>query len=255
MALLPLLEAAGLPTPRGARAILDGDSELGAVAHRLVEGAPAVPGRIAGRARRARFAADVGTFLGRLHAVEGDAARTAGVPELDLWPDRYAQLVEECRDLLPPRSRAWLEATADRFVAAGGTSQARRTLVHGDLGPQHLRVDEAGVLVGVIDFGDAMIADPAIDLAAFLWGYGWPLTERVITGYEAAGQALDLDARRRMQFYVDVVPLFLVRFGHQFEGGAVRRTGLRQFAARAAAETRRSGLGSEHGSQGAAALR
>ena len=239
--LLPLLAAAGLPTPRDARAILDGRGELLALAHRFVEGGRAEPQSIAGRARRARFASDVGRFLARLHAIDVEGARAVGVPELDLWPDRYAPMIEDCRPLLSPRTLAWLDETAAPFVAAGGTSTGPRTLVHGDISPAHLRVDEVGTLGRVIDFGDAMIADPAIDLAGVLWGYGWPLAEQVLAAYVETGATLDAEAPRRMRFYVDTVPLFLVRYGDAVDStGDTRRAGVRQLAARAAAATRRS---------------
>ncbi|MEL6925836.1 MAG: phosphotransferase, partial [Bacteroidota bacterium] len=46
---------------------------------------------------------------------------------------------------------------------------ARRCLIHGDLGTQHLIFDPtAGLVKGVIDFGFAGIGDPAIDLAAVI---------------------------------------------------------------------------------------
>ncbi len=211
------------------------------MAHRLVEGERAERRRIGGGARRAHFANDVGRFLARLHAIEVDAARGAGAPELDLWPDRYRPMIEDCLPLLPLRTRAWLTSTAAAFVAAGGTSTAPRRLVHGDISPQHLRVDEDGVLSGVIDFGDAMIADPAIDLAGVLWGYGWPLAEQVLAAYVESGATLDDDARRRMRFYVDTVPLFLVRYGDAVDStGDTLRAGVRQLAGKAAAATRRS---------------
>jgi macrolide phosphotransferase len=247
---LPWLTPFGLPTPREPQSIRGVDGALRALAHRAVEGEVATPVAIAGRARRARFARDVGRFLAALHALDRDAAREAGARDRELWSERYAPVIEECRDLLPERSYAWLSGVAARFEREGATGQAPRTFVHGDIAPQHLYVDDAGTLVGVIDFGDAMIADLAIDLAGVLWGYGWPLTEQVIAAYEGAGGAIDRDARRRMQFYVDVVPIYLVRFGYQYGAGEQAR-GVRQIAARAAAATRRS----RRRSQGGAALR
>ena len=39
-------------------------------------------------------------------------------------------------------------------------------LCHGDIAPEHILVDEAGGRVlGLIDFGDLLVGDPAIDLA------------------------------------------------------------------------------------------
>ena len=40
-------------------------------------------------------------------------------------------------------------------------------LIHGDLAMEHLLVDADGNLGGVIDFGDAMVADSALDFSGF----------------------------------------------------------------------------------------
>ena len=248
--LLPRLEAAGLPTPRDARAIRLGGA-LVAVAHRLIEGEPLTRARLGrGRGRAARAAA-LGDFLTRLHAFPRAEARAAGVPELDLWADRYETMLADGRAALGPRSRAWLDATVERFVAAGGMRGAPRTLVHGDLaaahvlartahpealeGPAPLTEGGAGGLISIIDFGDALVADPAIDFGGLLLAYGSSFTEQVLAAY---GGEVDADFRRRMRFYVDVVPIFLVAFGHLFNDGQDRIDGLRQFAARAAAARR-----------------
>ncbi|MFC6847283.1 phosphotransferase [Streptomyces caelestis] len=54
------------------------------------------------------------------------------------------------------------------MLKAVGTLPAE-ALVHGDLGPGHLLAQD-GALTGVIDFGDAHIGDPAVDLAWALNG-------------------------------------------------------------------------------------
>ncbi len=235
VALLPLLAARRLPTPRESRGLVDERGALVATVHRLIEGAPATRGRLGRGARRAALAASLADFLTRLHAVPRADALAAGVRELDLWRDRYAPLFAEHRGLLGLRSRGWLDATAARFVAEGGMRGAPRTLVHGDVAPAHILLAPDGTLAGVIDFGDAMVADPALDFGGLLLAYGWPFTEQVLDGY--AGR-VDPHFRRRMRFYVDVVPIFLVAFGHLFNEGRDREVGLRQFAARAATARR-----------------
>lgn len=231
--LLPRLEAAGLPTPRDARAVY-ADGALAAVAHRVIEGEPLTPARLGRGRRRAAFAAALGEFLTRLHAFPRAEARAAGVPELDLWADRYQSMLADGRAALGPRSRAWLDATIASFLAAGAMRGAPRTLVHGDIAAAHLLARD-GALTGVIDFGDALIADPALDFGGLLLAYGWPFSEQVLTAY---GGDIDPHFRRRMRFYVDIVPIFLVTFGHMFNDGQDRIDGLRQFAARAAAAHR-----------------
>lgn len=49
----------------------------------------------------------------------------------------------------------------------------RLVLCHGDVGPPHLLVDPArGLLAGIIDWTDARLGDPALDLAGVLAGCG-----------------------------------------------------------------------------------
>jgi aminoglycoside phosphotransferase (APT) family kinase protein len=111
-------------------------------------------------------------------------------------------------------------------------------LIHGDISGPHLLLDDASNLAGVIDFGDAMIADPALDFAGVLNDFSWAFLERVLAAYEAAGGAIDAAARKRARFYIDVAPIFQVVYGDRVRGGAERRDGVRRIAARAAAARR-----------------
>ena len=235
--LLPALAAAGLPVPREARAVHDERGRFVAAVHRYVAGRPASREALRG-ARRERLAADLGDFLTRLHAFPPERAVERGVQDLDLWADRYRPMIEYCRPLLGPRSAAWLAATADRFLADGGMEGAARVLTHGDLDGVHIRLHDDGTLDAVIDFGDAMVADPAIDVAAIARSLGWPFAERVLARY---GGDVDRQLRRRARFYIAVVPLFSVRYGDVVRDGRERADGLRQLAARAAAATRLGG--------------
>ncbi|MSQ41506.1 MAG: aminoglycoside phosphotransferase family protein [Dehalococcoidia bacterium] len=232
--LLPALEGWGLPTPRGAFAVLDAAGRFAGTLHRVVEGRPLRRSDARG-ARGERLAAQLAAFLSRLHAFPRERALALGVRDLDLWRDRYAGLVESCRPLLGPRSRAWLDATVERFHAEGGMAGAPRVLVHGDLAPQHLLVDDGGAPAVVIDLGDAMLADPALDFAALLSHLQRGFCELMVARYEGA---VDRQLRRRARFYLDMEPLYSVEFGAVVRDGAQRVEGLRRFAARAAAATR-----------------
>ena len=94
-------------------------------------------------------------------------------------------------------------------------------------------------LAGVIDWGDALIADPAYDLAALLANCPRGFAERVIDAYEGPASR-DLDMRRRAAFYVDALPIWQVHFGGDMDDGETRRVGVRRIAARAAAAARAS---------------
>ena len=226
----------GVTTPRGMRPIRDGRTFLGTV-HQYVGGTPFASG-LRGAARE-RLCADIGRFLAALHAVPTEAATRAGTPERDLWPDLYRGLIE---DTLPQLGRAagtWLVQTAEDFERGGGTQHAPRVLVHGDIQQKHLLVDEHSALSGVIDFGEAQVADPALDFAGVLNQLAWADLERVWVAYQAAGGRLDADVERRVRFYIAVVPIYRVLYGEAAQGSQERLGGIRQLAARAAAATRR----------------
>ncbi|MGI5500522.1 aminoglycoside phosphotransferase family protein [Lentzea sp. CA-135723] len=91
----------------------------------------------------------LGEFLKALHAVPANQARERGVGPMPLPVDRFRTEVQ-----VPGGDE--LLAKIDGLPAD--------TLVHGDLGPEHV-LGRDGVLTGVIDFGDLHVGDAAIDLA------------------------------------------------------------------------------------------
>ena len=192
---------------------------------------------VLGRAARATLAREVGAALTALHAVPVEQARAARVPEIDLGEELYRPMVEACLPHLGPMGRRWLEERFATFIAEGGSRGAPRVLVHGDLGCGHILADEAGRLGAIIDWGDALIADPAYDLAALLANCPRGFAERVLAAYEGPARR-DPDMRRRATFYVDALPIWQVYFGGEIDGGAERQVGVRRIAARASAAAR-----------------
>lgn len=76
------------------------------------------------------------------------------------------------------------------------------TLIHGDLGPEHvLSVD--GRVSGVIDWSDARMGDPALDLAWALYGTPEAFAEAVASAYDVTGDELSraLDWHRLGPWY------------------------------------------------------
>ncbi|HEU4535403.1 MAG TPA: N-acetyltransferase [Polyangiaceae bacterium] len=74
-----------------------------------------------------------------------------------------------CPALAPP---ADVERRWRRWLADDGLWPDREALVHGDLHPGHLLLDDGGALVGVIDWSEAKVSDPSIDLALFFGSFG-----------------------------------------------------------------------------------
>ncbi len=233
---LALLATHGIPVPANVEAVLGGDGRTLAITYDYIEG---VPVGDLGRSAHAMLAREVGTALTALHAVPVEEARALGVPEFDLGEELYRPMVEACLPHLGPRGRAWLEQRFAAFIEGCGSREAARVLVHGDLGCGHQLAGADGHLAGVIDWGDALIADPAYDLAALLANCPRGFAERVIDAYEGPASR-DPDMRRRAAFYVDALPIWQVYYGGDMDDGETRRVGVRRIAARSAAAARAS---------------
>lgn len=72
-------------------------------------------------------------------------------------------------------------------------------IVHGDLVCEHLLIDPAGSMVGVIDFGDVALGDPAQDLLGF-WSYGADAVAHIARRYDPRRSDPDLLRRSRNHF-------------------------------------------------------
>lgn len=156
------------------------------VAYRFIRGNPLVTENPDG----------VRAFLDALHAIDVTAV-PARRPH---WLETYRELAGEFRrvvlPLLDPDERSRGAAVLAETETLTGFDPV---LTHSDLGPEHLLVRDEK-LVGVIDWGDARIGDPAID-------YAWLLS--------VPFRAWDVDdeLRRRAGTYHRLEPWFEVHHG------------------------------------------
>jgi aminoglycoside phosphotransferase (APT) family kinase protein len=130
-------------------------------------------------------------FLDALHAFD-----PAGLPvERPVWVETYRRQCDEFRRLVVPRLPRELHARAEALFAEVETLTGfEPTFTHSDLGPEHLLCRD-GRLIGVIDWGDARIGDPALDYA---WLLNGPFPEWDVED----------ELRRRARFYYRLAPWF-----------------------------------------------
>lgn len=133
------------------------------VRHQLVPGSACRPDRLT-----AEDGARVGAFLRALHDVDPETAVEAGARDATAVRAEYDATLADFAARVVPMLPAERREHARRLLA-DAAAPAPLALVHGDLGPSHLLVSD-GRVSGVIDWTDAGIDDPAIDLAWTLHG-------------------------------------------------------------------------------------
>jgi len=105
-------------------------------------------------------------FLAALHAFDVGALP---VPRPD-WLETYRAQCDEFRRLVVPSLDVDERARAERLFAEVETLVGfEPVLTHSDVLPEHLLCRD-GRLVGVIDWGDTRVGDPALDYAWLLHG-------------------------------------------------------------------------------------
>ena len=108
---------------------------------------------------------ELGAFLRTLHAVDPADAVGHGAQDAETAFAAKATFLAECRERVVPL------LPADRHAPAGElldrVAQVRTSLVHCDFGPDHILVTD-GRITGIIDWTDAEIGDPALDLCWLL---------------------------------------------------------------------------------------
>jgi aminoglycoside phosphotransferase (APT) family kinase protein len=145
---------------------------------------PGVAGDLSEAVDRRLVARQLGLFLAKLHTYPIDRAREAGVREEgDLaayWRHKAFEGLKAIVDLPVDQHhlRHYLESDAP------SPFEAAPRLVHNDLWAEHILIDPgSGGVSGIIDWGDAAIGDPAVDLAGLYTWYGESWLERVLESY------------------------------------------------------------------------
>lgn len=143
------------------------------VRHRLIEGVPC-------QGVAVEHGKAVGLFLRALHAVPVSEARQRGVP--DWQPVAWDRFEQEVVPMIAAAERGLVQPATQLLERCAHAP--RVSLIHADLGPAHIRV-AGGAVTGIIDWTDACIGDPALDLAWVLYGARPAFAEAVKAAYGA----------------------------------------------------------------------
>ena len=208
--LLPDLgEWVSLPVPSYEYLCESHESSIGPfVGYRKLSGSGGDTSKIVDRHRVAR---QLGVFLSGLHTYPVDKAGGAGVPEArDLvghWRDKSRGQLRRLNGLNVNLGllRRYLEN--DTPVSFQGPP----SLAHNDLWAEHILIDTcSGGVSGVIDWGDAVIGDPAIDFACLYTWYGKRWLENVLAHYTGT---LDAEVISRSRYLATCVAIHCITLG------------------------------------------
>lgn len=172
---------------------------------------PRLPGRPAASADAATVAADVAALLTALHAVEPADALVLGLAapgklDLDVLAGRATA---EVVPLLP-----WVSVAALHTAFAVLREPVPvDVVVHADLGESNLLLSDDGRLAGVLDWSDAHVGDPAMDLTWFVQCLGAARAREALAAY-VPPDGVDLDVLwRRAVAHATVQPVHAVLWG------------------------------------------
>ncbi|MGE0059312.1 MAG: phosphotransferase family protein [Dehalococcoidia bacterium] len=186
--------------------------------HRLIEGVPLWQLK---RPLAPGFGAAMGRFLRAQHTLPVDELSVVGLEVVDgdalrqRHIEAYEDIVRRVFPLISCEGRSHVAAVMESLINDRRSYDYQPALVHADLDHRNVLADpETGELAGVIDFGDAEIANPLSD-------YG-EVDMAILRRFEAEGQLDDLldgsgisreDVERRRGFSEVWWPLSDIRFG------------------------------------------
>jgi aminoglycoside phosphotransferase (APT) family kinase protein len=134
-----------------------------------------------------QFIASAAALFVALQNVDVETARAAGVPVRTIAEvrSRWAEVMAAARPLLSPTEASW--ARWQRWIANDEVWPSHVALAHGDLHPGHLLLDEQGRISGVLDWTEAAVGDPGLDLAMFHGCFGAEVFARLAERFTRAG--------------------------------------------------------------------
>jgi aminoglycoside phosphotransferase (APT) family kinase protein len=172
---------------------------------------PGVPGDLAEVVDRPLVTRQLGLFLDTLHTYPLDTAKEAGVPEVrDMvahWRNKALEGLKKIVDF---------EVTTyqlHHYLSKNAPSPFEGTprLVHNDLWAEHVLIDSrSGGVVGIIDWGDTAIGDPAIDFAGLYTWHGESWLKRLLESYPGA---LDSELISRAHYLATCLAIHNVALG------------------------------------------
>ncbi len=232
IALLPLL-AANLPVqvPKFDSVVRDrADGPVVFTGYDKIQGQPLSNATLQSPSKRRSLARDIGELLTALHrmAFEGLERTNVAPVTADGWRQHYRDSFDHARrdvfPLLGDDAQRAESAVWQGFLGDNDNFHFAPVLLHADLFPLHILCDnDEGTVVGIIDWAESRIGDPALDFTGLLSDIGEKFTSEVLDSY---AENSDQGLMSRARFYARLLPNDQVSFGQTHGITDFVRTGL-----------------------------
>ncbi len=159
-----------------------------------------------------KLAGQLAGFLKELHSVPVREAIGCELPRADTadeWTDIYARFQARCFPHMRLDARTWASQHFERYLSDQSHFSYQPVLKHGDFGMSNILFDATTqTITGIIDFGSAMLGDPAYDFAGLLSSYGEAFLHRLESDYPELAFYWE-----RIRFYQGTFALLEALFG------------------------------------------
>ncbi len=202
---------------------LEGDGPF--VGYRMIEGAFLTKEVFdaLSAAEKDRLRENMAVFLQTLHAIEFRALPLDELQPVPYYREQYESWRKICFPYLDPALRKASVMLFEAFFQDETLHRYTPAVVHGDLSEDHILLTQNGV--GIIDFGDIRIFDPAFD---FIWAYGCdPGFFRELIK-NVRGNTDDAFVRRIQSFYSKITAFPGIVYGKETQNNAQIQKELRR---------------------------
>lgn len=129
----------------------------------------------------------LGQALAALHAIEPGALVRAGLktPSIATIRTAWSERMAKVKQVYPVNLPLW--ERWQRWLDNDTLWPEHTTLIHGDLHPGHILVDQQAQVTGFIDWTEARVDDPASDFAAHYRVFGRNSLEALLRHYGQSG--------------------------------------------------------------------
>ncbi len=177
------------------------------VGYRMIKGVPLTPAllrQLHSEALIQKIAAQIAEFLSSLHSFPVEKALELGVSS-NQKKERiltfYQEIKRKVFPFLKHQEQEWTRNLFKSFLNNEQFFQYSPVLLHGDFSSDHILFDKDQEKIGIIDFGDISIGDPACDFPCLV-DYGTMFVQWVLAKYLGN---IDSTFLQRRTFYRDCI--------------------------------------------------